>query len=259
MSEHRNEGPFIEFAAGATILDGRTPADAIFIIERGSVAVERRVGAALDVGERHAGEFFGETSLLQPAQGSHVIARSAVRALRIGVNDLPAVLQNDPSIAMQLLRQLSQRLQALSDPAPATPGPFDTLPATFHRAEPDAGATPLPRSAIAPAAGAFVLDHAEGRIVLPDVAGECVVGRPDPVTGAIPEIDLGPLDLARSLSRRHARLLLDGQGGIALREEPGVSNGTWVNGEKLAPGRIVTLNHGDTLRFGAIEVELGRL
>jgi hypothetical protein len=171
------------------------------------------------------------------------------------VNDLPAVLQHNPTIAMQLLGQLSQRLQALSEGAPGKPGPFDTLPATFPREVPDAGATPLP----AAAAGAFVLDHAEGRIVLPDVAGECVVGRPDPVTGAIPEIDLGPLDLARSLSRRHARLLLDGQGGIALREESGVSNGTWVNGEKLAPGRIVALNCGDTLRFGAIEVELGRL
>ena len=80
--------------------------------------------------------------------------------------------------------------------------------------------------------------------------------RPDPATGAIPEINLGPLDLARSLSRRHARLFVAGA-SVSLREEPGVANGTWVNGERLAAGQSVTLSAGDTLRFGAIEVEFG--
>lgn len=83
-----------------------------------------------------------------------------------------------------------------------------------------------------------------------------MVGRPDPATGAIPEINLGPLDLARSLSRRHARLLLSA-GVVSLREEPGVSNGTWVNGERVASGQTIALKPGDKLRFGAIELEFG--
>lgn len=251
MSERRNEGPFVEFAAGAIILDDGQPASAIYIIESGVVAVERRAGVLSAV--LGPGEFFGETALLQPAQPMRATARTAVRALRIERAMLPAVLQENAGIALELLRQLVQRLQPLDANAVThvsgdTPPPLSSPPL----------ATAVPVDAPEPT-GAFVLDHAEGRIVLPVLAGECLVGRPDPATGAIPEVNLGPLDLARSLSRRHARLLLDGAGGIALREEAGVSNGTWVNGERLVAGHTVTLKRGDTLRFGAIEVELGRV
>jgi pSer/pThr/pTyr-binding forkhead associated (FHA) protein len=99
-----------------------------------------------------------------------------------------------------------------------------------------------------------VLRFPDGSILVPQDKAEAVIGRPDPATGAVPEINLGPLDLARSLSRRHARFLLSGN-SVALREEPGVANGTWVNGERLAPGQSVALKPGDKLRFGAIELE----
>ncbi|MCI1730654.1 MAG: FHA domain-containing protein [Chiayiivirga sp.] len=105
-------------------------------------------------------------------------------------------------------------------------------------------------------AKAWVLRHADSVIEVPAGKSECLVGRPDPATGAIPEINLGPLDLARSLSRRHARLLVDAT-GVSLREEPGVANGTWVNGERVAAGATLALKSGDKLRFGAIELELG--
>lgn len=256
MSERRNESPlvdhrFVEFAAGAIILDDGQPAGAIYIIESGTVAVERRAGIVSAV--FGPGEFFGETALLQPPQPVRATARTAVRALRIERTLLAAVLQENAGIAVELLRQLVQRLQPL-DPSAVTHVSGETPPPLHspHVAEAPPPDAPEPT-------GAFVLDHAEGRIVLPVLAGECLVGRPDPATGAIPEVNLGPLDLARSLSRRHARLLLDGAGGIALREEAGVSNGTWVNGEKLVAGHTVALKRGDTLRFGAIEVELGRI
>ena len=102
----------------------------------------------------------------------------------------------------------------------------------------------------------YVLRHAQGSIALPEGKTDCLVGRPDPATGAIPEINLGPLDLARSLSRRHARLLVE-SGGVVLREEPGVANGTWVNGDKVPAGQGIKLKPGDKLRFGAIELEFG--
>jgi len=106
----------------------------------------------------------------------------------------------------------------------------------------------------APPVVSYVLRHAGGSIAVPSGKAECLIGRPDPATGAIPEINLGPLDLARSLSRRHARLLVTGS-TVSVREEPGVANGTWVNGERLANGQVVQLSPGDKLRFGAIELE----
>jgi pSer/pThr/pTyr-binding forkhead associated (FHA) protein len=136
--------------------------------------------------------------------------------------------------------------------------PIDTRPRTDARSPAPAGA-PAPTAQAVPAAPAVVthlLRHAQGTIAVPAGKAECLVGRPDPATGAIPEINLGPLDLARSLSRRHARLLVAGN-TVSLREEPGVANGTWVNGERLAAGQSVILKPGDKLRFGAIELEFG--
>lgn len=149
--------------------------------------------------------------------------------------------------------------------APAAPAPVINAPPapaavdTRARSEAMSPAAPAPTAQAVPAAPAVVahvLRHAQGAIAVPADKAECLVGRPDPATGAIPEINLGPLDLARSLSRRHARLLVTGN-TVSLREEPGVANGTWVNGERLAAGQVVILKPGDKLRFGAIELEFG--
>lgn len=130
-------------------------------------------------------------------------------------------------------------------PVPASPSPVASAPAP----------EPAPAPVVPARPRSFVLLHTQGSIPLPDGKLDCLVGRPDPATGAIPEINLGPLDLARSLSRRHARLLVE-EGGVVLREEPGVANGTWVNGERVPTGQGVKLKPGDKLRFGAIELEL---
>src|SRR5205085_687988 len=64
----------------------------------------------------------------------------------------------------------------------------------------------------------------------------------------------GALDVSRSLSRRHAKLLVEGQRCL-LREDVGTTNGTFVNGERVRTGEPVALKPGDKIRFGAVEVE----
>ena len=85
------------------------------------------------------------------------------------------------------------------------------------------------------------------------LAGEQVVGRLDPVTGLVPEIDLTALDTRRSLSRRHARIAAR-DGRFFVREEIGVANGTFVSGERLAPGKERELHDGEALRLGLVEL-----
>lgn len=120
-------------------------------------------------------------------------------------------------------------------------------------AEPRAPARPAP----VPKVVACVLVHGVTgqRFELDPARSEFLIGRPDPVTGMTPEINLGPLDNARSLSRRHAKLLCEG-GLYFLREEVGTTNGTFVNGQRLATGTTAALKPGDKLRFGTVEVEL---
>jgi hypothetical protein len=319
--ESRSDTPFVDFSAGSTILREGEAAAALFIIEAGKVAIERSDAPGFVLAELGPGDFFGEMSILQDqSHSANVVARTAVRALRVDSVAFPAVLRENVDVAIQIMRRLVLRLRELEQrqlaaqaqsargeaparvapsapaaaavaapiaapiaaPAAAAPAPVAPMaPAPLPAATPSATAVMAPKAAPAsvpaparPAAPAaapppraapaakpaattvFVLRHAEAVITLPEDKAECVIGRPDPATGAIPEINLGPLDKARSLSRRHARLLVAAS-GVVLREEPGVSNGTWVNGERLAAGQSVALKPGDKLRFGAIDLEFG--
>jgi hypothetical protein len=318
------DSPFVDFPAGSTMLREGDAASALFIIETGKAAIERGDAALAELGP---GDVFGEAALLQEqSHAANVVARTAVRALKLDSATLPAVIRENVDVATLLMRRLAQRLRVADERGAAAPAPHAAsapqtapVPAPQEKpasaaakaapaapstakseitapakpdapapapAKPDAPAkpaapapeapavdtrarspqvSPAPEGAPAPTAQSVpsspavvqhVLRHAEGAIALPAGKADCLVGRPDPATGAIPEINLGPLDLARSLSRRHARLLVTGN-TVSLREEPGVSNGTWVNGERLAAGQTILLKPGDKLRFGAIELEFG--
>jgi len=287
--------PFVEFPAGEVIVREGEPASALFIIDSGTVSVARADHPQKVLAQLGPGDFFGEMSILQEqAHSASVTAIAPVRALRIDAAAFHGVLRENVEIAVLLMRRLVLRLQAsdaqrsgaavpAADTAPAVasdradPPAVDAAAQTWKASaiagaadvasppsEPPSSATaPPPTVAVqAPAAApsaaiALVLKHAEGEIEVPAGKSELLVGRPDPATGAIPDINLGPLDTARTLSRRHARLLL-AAGRWVLREEPGVGNGTWVNGDRLQPEQTISIKAGDRLRFGAIEVELVR-
>jgi pSer/pThr/pTyr-binding forkhead associated (FHA) protein len=55
-------------------------------------------------------------------------------------------------------------------------------------------------------------------------------------------------------SRRHAQIL--SESGVIAVEDLGSTNGTKVNGQALAPGERRTLNGGDKVSFGGIELQL---
>ena len=81
------------------------------------------------------------------------------------------------------------------------------------------------------------------------------MGRPDPVVGSVPEIDLSPLGSAGTVSRAHARIL-NRDGRLAVVAEAGAANGTFVNGERLEPGVPRELRAGDRVTFGRVALEL---
>ena len=80
-----------------------------------------------------------------------------------------------------------------------------------------------------------------------------MIGRYDPVTETQPAVDLTPLDIKRSVSRRHARITA-AQGNFFLVEEVGALNGTFVNGTRLTTGRPTPLKDGDCLGLGTVNL-----
>ena len=80
-----------------------------------------------------------------------------------------------------------------------------------------------------------------------------LVGRFDPVTELKPDVDLSEMDLKRSVSRRHARIIQTRE-GFEVVEEVGALNGTYVNGEKLTTGQPHPLGDGDELGLGMVKL-----
>lgn len=93
-------------------------ADSLFILESGSVVIQRDwQGAPIELGQLHAGDCFGEMSLIdfQPRSAS-VKAQSDCQAIEIPTRVLRALYQQDVEqyamIMMNLGREVSRRLRA---------------------------------------------------------------------------------------------------------------------------------------------------
>jgi pSer/pThr/pTyr-binding forkhead associated (FHA) protein len=101
----------------------------------------------------------------------------------------------------------------------------------------------------APHASLLVVTHTGQQIVLPH-SSVMMIGRPDPIVGYKPDIDLSVAGkVASHVSRHHARMIL--RDGWHLVEDAGSSTGTRVNGSPIyrndAP---VRLHPGDQLWLG---------
>jgi hypothetical protein len=274
---------FVEVAAGGSLFKEGEAAGELYIIESGQIELfPAGVGEAL--ASLGPGDCCGEASLLdkQPHTVS-AVAKTRARLLRIDRMALPEVVRANPDVATALLRKFAARLghlescleaslaasaqtvvpppapvakpAAAAPPRPAPPPPPAPPPAPKPAV--DAAPTPPP-PAPKPAApaGLAMRVAANGEVVALDpMRTQFLIGRPDPATGAKPEIDLGPFDVQRTLSRRHATLLREGA-QYSVREDAATTNGTYLNGERLQTGVAMPVKAGDKLRFGSIEVEL---
>jgi hypothetical protein len=86
-------------------------------------------------------------------------------------------------------------------------------------------------------------------------AGNNLVGRWDPETGAFPEVDLDADDPEAKVSRKHALIRIDGA-KITI-EDIGSLNGTYVNRQpRLQPGTPLDLKDGDEIIIGKTFLKL---
>ncbi len=270
-----SKDPFVEIGAGKTVFrEGEAGAE-MYIIESGQVELQSKAHSAKPAAVFGPGDFFGVDFLLDgKARSATATVRENVRLLRLTRSGLAEVIAHNPEIALGLLRRqlelqiegerqeralLSRLTSTLQEPiatAPKVEQPPPAPPAQVPAPPPAAAAVVASPSVAAAPAPTYGLRHILTGQVLPlDAArSDFLVGRPDPATGSQPEIDLGPYDQNRNLSRRHARIL-QRDGVYCVREDSGTTNGTYINGERLQTGVEVALKPGDKVRFGSIEVE----
>jgi hypothetical protein len=88
-----------------------------------------------------------------------------------------------------------------------------------------------------------------------DVWRVTVLGRADPMSAFRPDLDFAPYGAMRyGVSRRHA-LIRPGDEMLYLIDQNS-TNGTWVNGQRLLPGRDFPLTDGDVIELGALRMTL---
>ena len=104
-----------EFAAGAVLLQEGERDDHFYILLEGEAEVIKALGTSDErlLALRARGAIFGEMSLFNP-QGRHtasVRARTAARALEMTRQDFDALLHRRPTLAYDMVREMSRRLE----------------------------------------------------------------------------------------------------------------------------------------------------
>jgi CRP-like cAMP-binding protein len=110
------------FARGAVIMRQGDPSDALHVITRGRVRVERDQagGSPVVLAELGAGEVIGEMGLLDNApRSATVTALDDTETLEIHSTVLALVLMDYPRVATALLQTLSRRLRSADELAEA--------------------------------------------------------------------------------------------------------------------------------------------
>ncbi len=118
-------------------------------------------------------------------------------------------------------------------------------------AKPTVGTRPLD-----PQSPTLLLRFSTGESFTLDLRSAALVGRTDREKGIVPDLDLAPFGgYDAGVSRRHATLTA--RAGIALVEDLGSANGTFVNGTRLAANIPTPLHIGDELRFASLVIRVG--
>lgn len=243
--------------AGDVILDQEEATHVYFVREGELEIVKPGAEGAAAARSCGPGEFFGESCLGSGAAGELTVrARSNYQLLVLPPASLAQVISENPRIALEMLARRAGRTDSpgASEVVPSihATGPVEAPTREGERSPDPPPATDAGERQDVPYQAWLRLGDAEVELSLPD-EGEARVGRPDPEAGFQPEVDLSPFDEHRSASRRHARILAK-HGSYTLLEESGVTNGTFVNGERVPAETPIELTDGDEISFARVRV-----
>jgi hypothetical protein len=219
----------------------------MYIIQSGKVRLFRLSdGQKRVLGVMEKGDFFGEMSLLDDLpRNASARALTATKLLRINGSMFVQMLRKEPEIAIRIMRKFSRRLREADRMLKTALGDADQTRLDEVLREPKVAEREL---------GVEYLQDEKSGMKFPLLKGEeTTVGRKDPVTGIYPGIDLTPVDIQRSTSRRHAKLYRKG-GRFYAAEGIGTMNGTFVNSQRLETGTPVEIHDGDEVRFGVVSL-----
>jgi CRP-like cAMP-binding protein len=236
------------YAAGDMIFSQGDLGTEMFIIQDGEVEILKHInGESHILSHLEKGDFFGEMALLEAApRTADAIAKTEVKALIINGSRFDDMLKKNPEIAVRIIRKYSKRLREAN-----------TLLERLVGREVDADHVSLDATQMKPNEKGTrhrLVDVATGTAYFFSNGDETTIGRADPVTGILPDVDLTAVDTNRSVSRRHAKIIKSGSEYFVL-EEVGTVNGTYVNDQRIPTGVPVTIHNGDLVKIGLVSMK----
>jgi len=249
-----NLKPFIVKAKkGETIFREGDAGNEMYFIHGGKVRIEKSIEGKPEIlAVMEKGDFFGEMAVIDqiPRQAS-AVADEDTELLKVDGTNFETLLKSNIEIAIRMIRNYSARVretnakleEVLKDRGEMGRGIKDILKSVKERPELKAEEVLLAE---------FI--HLDSGLRYPVFQETICVGRFDPVTNIVPEVDLTSPDHLRSISRRHARLQVV-EGEFLLTEEIGVVNGTFVDGRQVETGKPCKLTDGCRVKFGGVELQ----
>ncbi len=238
----------VTYNPGDTIFSQGDLGTEMYIIQEGEVHIVKHIGDESHLlSKLEKGDFFGEMAVLENvARSADAVAATEVRVVQINGSRFDEMLRKNPEVAVRIIRKYSQRLREAN-----------ALLERLLGKEVDADHAALDATQVAPPEKVQhrLVDVATGTAFFFSKGDETTIGRADPVTGILPDIDLTPVDNNRSVSRRHAKVIRASNEYHVL-EEVGTVNGTYVNDQRIPTGIPVTLHNGDLVKIGLISMKV---
>src|SRR3954454_5139768 len=176
------------FAAGDIIFQQGDLGTDMFIIQEGEVDIVKHInGESHTLSHLEKGDFFGEMAVLESVpRTADAIAATEVRALAINGARFDEMLHKNPEVAVRIIRKYSKRLREAN-----------TLLERLVGREVDSEHGALDATRRAPAEVHHrhrLVDLTTGADFFFSKGDETTIGRADPVTGILPDIDLTSVD-----------------------------------------------------------------
>ena len=248
-SKHPFQNFVVRFPAGASVFGEGEVGTTMYIVQSGQIALHRTVdGQKLTLGVMEKGDFFGEMSILEGLpRTSSAEALEDSELIEINSAIFDKMIKGNIEIAIRMLRKLCIKLRAAESRIQ------ELQTAGVRPASRPNVAAPRSEPSLRPVDSGVRLEAEDQALSFALHAVETLIGRYDPVTEQRPDVDLTDVDLKRSVSRRHARILQTAE-GYTIVEEVGALNGTFVNGTRLVPGQVHPIQDGDRLSLGMVRL-----
>lgn len=242
------------FEEGKVIFEEGDAGDRMYIVADGEIEISKQFGPReRELATLEAGAFFGEMAVLEGTpRNATARAKTDCRVLPLDVSTFEHMVREHPASLVRIVRELARRLRDYEEAdrraQKAAAGVLGGVAVDRTSLEPIVAPSLTPPKA--------VLVHVGGGSVFHlNPAAPTLIGRLDPTTQKAPEIDLTQIDTQRSMSRRHAAIFYR-DGRFWVREQPGVANGTYLEGQRISNDRDHEIRHGQRLKLAMVEMEL---